>query len=787
MSILRLKRRWSVLGFLLASFPAVLNAQSIEGTATTGGAAQADVHVYIASLKRGTVTDSRSRYAIEGLAPGTYTVQFSRLGYLKQTRTVTLAAGASARVDIDLQPQTVAGEEVVVIADDPQNQDDVPLTTLSIDQAEASEYGALSVWQALDRLPGIARSTNGPGIERPFIRGLSGGRILLMVENMPYTYQTWDPEMGLSENGNSTEQVDVIQGPATLQYGPGAMGGVITFVPEYPAPVGRTVGAYTAGLYANTSGLYNELSVRQSQNGWFWGARASYDAHADYLAGGERELEPGAVRPPEPEGENDKIVPNSRFRHTQAKVFAGLSRNWGSTRLTYHYLQHLNGIVEAEEEEMGREENHRKIEAPYHALFDHILSSDTQTRVGSGWLNTVLGVQINQQQEFEPVTAGPEEKEKAVDLVLTTFHYRFGYERALENDWLLKVGLQGQVQKNESKGMEPFVPNADLNQNGVYALLRKKTDRATIEGGLRYDAQRLTTSPAEGEEEEFLLKTAALVDSDLERSFGMGSGSIGVAYEVRPGWNLKVNAGVGASAPSLAALTANGLLREVRRFLIGNDELVAEQNLEFDVASTWRLESVTFSLGAFANRIFNYTYLYATGATVTETRPSGDQVFPVFAYRQDDADFWGGHAEVALHPAALPAMKLYSRLDLVLAQLRDEASLWAPMIPAHHVLTGLDLAGGANGPFRNLSASLSADAYLKQDRVPFWEASSKAYVLIDASVNARLPLARQTVQVGLHGNNLGNAKYINHLSLLKPDGIRDMGRSVSLTLRVPFG
>jgi len=88
----------------------------------------------------------------------------------------------------------------------------------------------------------------------------------------------------------------------------------------------------------------------------------------------------------------------------------------------------------------------------------------------------------------------------------------------------------------------------------------------------------------------------------------MVSGSLGGTYLAGEGRYVKLNVGVGNRAPDVAELTADGLLREVRRFLIGDAALDAEYNVEGDATLGWRLPGATVSLGAFYNRIYNYIY-----------------------------------------------------------------------------------------------------------------------------------------------------------------------------------
>lgn len=768
--------RATVLVLFLLWTTGISAAQStLHGTVTdaASGTVLAAVHVYIPSLELGAVTGEDGQYELTSLPPGTFVLQYSRLGYATAVFEITLGRSSDMRLDAALSLRVIDSGEVVVLADRPRPRMQVPLPSYSFDRTERLASGSMSLWEAIDRLPGVARSSAGPGIERPFLRGLSGGRILLMLDGQPYSYQTWDPELGINTDGNDAEQVDVIQGPATLLYGPGAMGGVIVLSPEHPAPVNRTVGSYTLGLASNSEGIYNGLSVRHSTRKAFWGVRAGFDSHADYR--------PGENPDTEDEGSEEE-VPNSRYNHLQVRAFGGLSRDWGSTRISYRMLRHRNGIIEIEDEAgTGPEEEGRDIEAPFHAVDDNIVTSDTRIMLGRGEIRALAGIQVNEQRETEPVAGGGDEP--AIELKLTTVHLRLGYERTLSPPWSLSAGFQGFLQENESEGEEPFVPNAEAVQGGVFGLVRGRLGMLSVEGGLRLDVHSLETSdpvyeqPVPGDERVGL----------ASGTFVLPSGSVGLTAQPAPGVAVKLNVGVGNSVPSLASLTANGALREIRRYLVGDPDLDAEHNVEMDLSATVRGGGLTVSAGGFANRIDRFTYQHATGTTLTRTIDGEPVDLPVFEYRQEGATLWGGQAEAFLQLPFIPAVRVFGRTDVVLARLEDGAHSHLPLIPAHHVLGGVEWNGAQMGPVREPRISFEADRTMKQDRVPSWDVPTPGYTLLGLSVTGVVPVGRTGLRVGVHALNLLDESYSSHLSLLRLDGIRDMGRNVTLTIHVPFG
>lgn len=70
--------------------------------------------------------------------------------------------------------------------------------------------------------------------------------------------------------------------------------------------------------------------------------------------------------------------------------------------------------------------------------------------------------------------------------------------------------------------------------------------------------------------------------------------------------------------------------------------------------------------------------------------------------------------------------------------------------------------------------------YLKQDRVAEDEIPTLGYTIIDAAFGTDVYLFNLKFRTVLNVTNLLDKKYYDHLSLLKPLGVLDMGRNISL-------
>lgn len=99
----------SMTAALCAGGPLAAQTGRIAGTviAADGGRPLAGATVTVAGTSTGAITRSDGSYVITGIAPGTYQVTATTLGYGSSTRPATVAAGATATVDFQLATAAV--------------------------------------------------------------------------------------------------------------------------------------------------------------------------------------------------------------------------------------------------------------------------------------------------------------------------------------------------------------------------------------------------------------------------------------------------------------------------------------------------------------------------------------------------------------------------------------------------------------------------------------------------------------------------------------------------------
>jgi len=213
----------------------VLDSGSVRGRVTDAKTGQPIVgaSVALAGTRWRATTDENGQYRIAEVAPGTYTVMASRIGYTKQTQSVTVAAGQEVTVDVALQAAATELEQVVVtgtVKPTAEKAIPTPISVITADQIQQRGYQRLDQVFRGD-IPGAFafdpggnnyltrisfRGASNVGFGYPYVKTYIDG-----IEVSDFVYlATIDP--------NSIERIEVVRGPqASTIYGSEALGGVI--------------------------------------------------------------------------------------------------------------------------------------------------------------------------------------------------------------------------------------------------------------------------------------------------------------------------------------------------------------------------------------------------------------------------------------------------------------------------------------------------------------------------------------------------------------------------------
>lgn len=702
-------------------------------------------NVFIYELNKGTVAGPEGSYIIENIPDGKFRIQYSFVGFSGEVRTIFFK-GALQVVDIQMNETAIETKEVVISGgyNATQHENAVNIEILKL----KSSTGIITpnTGELLTKVPGVSMISKGPGISKPVIRGLSMDNVLVLnngVRNENYQYSDHHP-LGIDEFG--IEDVEIIKGPASLLYGSDAIGGVVNFIRERPAPVGQIMGDYHLQMFSNTMGISTNLGLKGASKSFFGGIRFGTKTNADFLQGG------------------GDFVPNSRFNTVSFKADGGYSGKKAVSKLFYEFSQQKLGLTE-DEAVADITSRGRKNEIWYQQFFNHLISSQNKIFLNKFKIDLNAAFQSAELVHY----AGENEVEIAMRLSTLTYEAKLNLPSTEKSEYI--IGFQGfnQLNRNIPGAEEILLPDANTSNYGLLALLQYYIFHGfKVQAGVRYDMKLISSEEAGmiGDEE---------YRAALEKDYGSFSGSVGATYEFQDRLFFRANFAAAYRTPNLAELTSNGM--HETRYELGNSGLVPQKAYETDISIHYHVNNLTFDIAGFYNIINHYIYI----APTADTTFSGEEIY---RYTQDDAALFGGEAGIHLHPQKLKWLHVEGTFSTVTGKQSNSDHL--PFIPANKLNFELkfekDELGKLNDSFFRINSSTS----FKQGHPAPEEEKTDGYSLVDAGIGTTIPAGRMELKFQLSVNNLFDTKYTDHLSTLKEVGFYDPGRNVALSVSIPF-
>jgi iron complex outermembrane receptor protein len=702
-------------------------------------------NIFILELNKGTVSDENGHYSLENIPGGKFRVQYSFLGFTPEVRTIFCTDSAMV-IDIILNETSIETREIVITGGFNATQHENAVNIDVIKLQTSTNILTPNTMEMLTSIPGVNMISKGPGVSKPVIRGLSMDNVLTLnngVRNENYQYSDHHP-LGIDEFG--IDNVEIIKGPASLLYGSDAIGGVVNFIPERPAPVGQILGNYHLQFYSNTLGLSTNLGLKGASKKFFGGIRFGIKTNADFLQGG------------------GDYVPNSRFNTLSFKANGGFTGKKMVSKAYYEFNRQVLGLTEPEAVESISSRG-RKNQIWYEQTDNHLLS--TQNKI---FLKNYK-VEINGAFQSAELlhTAGLDTTEIDMKLSTLTYEGKLYLPSSEKSEYI--VGFQGfnQVNDNIPGAEEILLPDAQTNSYGFFTLLQYYFFHGfKVQAGLRYDLKQISSKEV-GLPEEDNYRAA------LDKNYGSFSGSVGATYEFKDKLFFRANFAAAYRTPNLAELTSNGM--HETRYELGNSGLVPQNAYETDASIHYHVRNITLDLAGFYNIIDHYIYITPTADTV-----SGG--VKIYQYTQDNASLYGGEAGMHLHPEQLKWLHFEVSYSTVTGKRSDGDYL--PYIPADQLNFEVKFERENIGKLGDSFFRINTGTAFRQDHPAPEEESTDAFTLLDAGIGTTIPIGKQKLILQLCVNNLLDKKYIDHLSTLKEVGYFNPGRDFALSVSVPF-
>jgi iron complex outermembrane recepter protein len=633
---------------------------------------------------------------------------------------------------------------------------------------------APTLGETLSGTPGVSSSYFGPAASRPVIRGLDADRIRVLQNGV----NTIDASATSADHAVSfqpvvVESIEVVRGPATLLYGPNAIGGLINVV-DRRIPLERI----DVPVRGSVEGKYGSVNTERGGAFTLEGGLGRFAWHIEGYKTATDDLHiPGyarsarlRARDPLPDGEKEQrdVLLNSNLR-TEG-LSGGASYIWDKGFLGAAFSGFNSNYGTVAERDVTIDLQQRRFDVRG-AFFDPLPIIKA--------INYKFAYSNYEHTEFEGPAVGTVFENEGYDGRLEITHAKLGPFEGT-------IGYQSEKSDFSATGEEAFIPPVETLTNSAFIFEEVGLGSIKLQGGVRYD--HITTDSS----------TAVNFGPGRSRTFDNLSGSLGLVWTPAPDYAVALSGSYSERAPTYQELYANGPHVATNAFEIGNPNLGVEKALGVDLTFRKKAGRVTGALSLFYTRFNDFIGEFATGESVA----GEEDELPVFAFRTTDAEFWGGELETTIRlfgdlvgaagPVGAPtknAVELEQStnphsLDLILkadyVHARDTVTGDPlPRIPPFRASAALAYS------YARFGARIEGQYAAEQNRTSEFELPTDSYFLLNASVDYHFGTGPVQWDAYVRGTNLTNEEARLHTSFLKdiaPLG----GASITVGLKASF-
>lgn len=202
--------------------------------------------VYIIELKKGTESDLNGKYSLENIPNGSYTINYSIVGYKSERKKITVNNEKEIQLNIVLTENSSLNEIVVTGTLKAVSRLDTPVPVEVYTATFLKKNPTSNVFEALLNVNGVRPQLNCNICNTGdiHINGLEGPYTMVTIDGMPIV-SGLSTVYGLSGIPNSLiDRIEIVKGPASSLYGSEAVGGLINIITKTPTTAPKFYGDY---------------------------------------------------------------------------------------------------------------------------------------------------------------------------------------------------------------------------------------------------------------------------------------------------------------------------------------------------------------------------------------------------------------------------------------------------------------------------------------------------------------------------------------------------------------
>ena len=644
---------------------------------------------------------------------------------------------------------------------------------------ELQRDAAATLGDTLQNQVGIASSSFGPGVGIPMIRGLGGKRIEIL-QNSSSVGDASDvsPDHAIATEALLAERIEILRGPATLRFGPGAIGGVVNVIDN------RIHLSAFEGIEGALESRYSSGNDGVATVARFDAGNGPLNLHLDGVSRDSNDVKIPGLADLDDSDSSNGFIANSDARADSLSAGASWVQDNSVMGFSVSHLDNNYGLPPAshgahsEDSDAGHDDIVVRIDMQQTSYQGKLLLSDLGDFFDRLNVDVSYTDYQHREQEFDldtgdsAISSTIEAQSRELRAELTHL------ERA---GWFGTMGLQVSSRDFGSSGEESFIPGSTTSRQGLYWLEETAIADNNLEVGIRFDRQKIE-----------MADQSLSLDHD---SVNIGASWIAPLSEHH---RLSLTLAHSERAPAAEELLSLGTHVATNSYEIGNTRLSGESSNSIEL--TWVYEGdeeslLTFRGSVYHNQFSNFIFQQDTGLSLShdledmgfeglqacssalaDFSSSLDEytdAITCYLFEQRDATFSGIELESSYQLSDAQSIELQA--DLVRGQFTAGSNRDIPRLPPAKIRASYVVESD------HWRAALNITRAAAQNNAGENQMSTLGYTRLDASLSYNQP----NWSIFIQGQNLTDRDIRNATSFLR-EIAPEAGRNLTIGLRYQF-
>ncbi len=644
---------------------------------------------------------------------------------------------------------------------------------------ELQRDAAATLGDTLQNQVGIASSSFGPGVGIPMIRGLGGKRIEIL-QNSSSVGDASDisPDHAIATEALLAERIEILRGPATLRFGPGAIGGVVNVIDN------RIHLSAFEGIEGALESRYSSGNDGVATVARFDAGNGPLNLHLDGVSRDSNDVKIPGLADLDDSDSSNGFIANSDARADSLSAGASWVQGNSVMGFSVSHLDNNYGLPPAshgahsEDSDVGHDDIVVRIDMQQTSYQGKLLLSNLGDFFDRLNVDVSYTDYQHKEQEFD-LDTGDRAISSTIEAQSRELHAELTHlERA---GWFGTMGLQVSSRDFGSSGEESFIPASTTSRQGLYWLEETAIADNNLEVGIRFDRQKIE-----------MADQSLSLDHD---SVNIGASWIAPLSEHH---RLSLTLAHSERAPAAEELLTLGTHVATNSYEIGNTRLSGESSNIIEL--TWVYEGdeeslLTFRGSVYHNQFSNFIFQQDTGlslshdledmgfeglqacssalADFSNSLDEYTDAITCYLFEQRDATFSGIELESSYQLSDSQSIELQA--DLVRGQFTAGSNRDIPRLPPAKIRASYVVESD------HWRAALNITRAAAQNNAGENQMSTLGYTRLDASLSYNQP----NWSIFIQGQNLTDRDIRNATSFLR-EIAPEAGPNLTIGLRYQF-